>query len=589
MKNLGMEQRLELLVQAAGGGRTDVLQALFSSGVSPDAAVRWRGVQCRPLHVACAERQVDCVRALLKAGAHVDARDGQGRLPLEAAGAGAAEVRAVFQQELLRHVASGAVEAAQALVTGGASAAGCDGVTAGGASMLHWAASFGQSREMLAALMRAGADVGATDAEGRTALHEAAAGGHAGTVAALLDLGCDAGARDSRGRSALDIAVDDATRELLGASSSAAAATAAVAAAAAATAAPAAAQAAAQALAPAPTPTPGPVPAPPLAAQLLAEGRMMRPSDEVMELRRLNEEKDMTIVALRGTVETLLEKNGVLKEIQKLQDDYRALQAVLQRCEDQREHLQSLYQRCDSELDKTLKETAELRAALQARDERLQGILSEGAAAGVEEATAVPPPLLSPPPPLLASSTTARGPADGGSGGGSGRSTPTLPSPRRESEMLESLETIRLERDRLALELETERRLRFSEARLHLGHAAQMRQQLKEAQAAHKSMLVTMQPRVVAGQLRAAVDELSKATAGFAAHQGSLDAEQQEAAAAEDEGRGQQRAPRSPRKQRQQQQGYISSFLSSIFGDDDSDDDSDESDAESQVENQELA
>ncbi len=56
---------------------------------------------------------------------------------------------------------------------------------------LHYAACFGDAATV-AALLKAGADVDAKDADGVTPLHEAVRRGHADIVRALVDAGADA-------------------------------------------------------------------------------------------------------------------------------------------------------------------------------------------------------------------------------------------------------------------------------------------------------------------------------------------------------------------------------------------------------------
>jgi len=78
-----------------------------------------------------------------------------------------------------------------------------------GRTALHYAAGLGTA-ERVAALVAAGADVGARDDEyGATPLHYAARFGTAESVAALLAAGADVGARLKDGRYAADLADDN--------------------------------------------------------------------------------------------------------------------------------------------------------------------------------------------------------------------------------------------------------------------------------------------------------------------------------------------------------------------------------------------
>ena len=65
--------------------------------------------------------------------------------------------------------------------------------------------------------LAAGADASATDADGQTPLHKAAAGGHSGVCGLLVAAaGAGVGVRDRRGRMPADLAAgDEAVRRVL--------------------------------------------------------------------------------------------------------------------------------------------------------------------------------------------------------------------------------------------------------------------------------------------------------------------------------------------------------------------------------------
>ncbi|GBG31624.1 Ankyrin repeat domain-containing protein 1 [Hondaea fermentalgiana] len=466
----------DLIAKACEAGRTDVVKAaLEQHGFHVDAPVHVdvgsdieqssTGAAAEPrkrrstaLHIACENGQVDVVRALLKLGARADVEDDQGRKPAEVA---SQAVRQALEQELLQQVAAGDLEKVRGLLHGGVNANADDG-TAAHATILHWAASFGQPRELLQELVNAGAVLEACNDKKRTPMHEACEGGHVETASALLELGASPDARDVDGHLPVELAKTQALRsafaalfgqldqfpkdggeneeskgrefkgsEALSESSTSSSSKDGVAKSTSAE----------------------------TRHNVIVDGQEVASKehhlvdkDEVYELRRMVEEKDLTIVALRETVESLLEENGVLKYISKLQDEFRSVSSQLQRVADHKEHLQSMYVKCDMELERCLQENAMLRSALHEKEERLLSLLDETASAVSRRVS-------------LGSAT------DGAHS-------------LRSMERSESIECILMERDRLGKELEAERRLRFSEARLHLGYASDLRKQLQEAQEA---------------------------------------------------------------------------------------------------------
>ncbi|KAK3268330.1 hypothetical protein CYMTET_23160 [Cymbomonas tetramitiformis] len=129
------------LTVALAFGQEAAARALLEAGAGVNA-----GTGQRPLHGAGVGGMVDFVRELVEAGAEVDAEDGEGRTALT--------VALAFGQEAV----------ARALLEAGA------GVNAGtGQRPLHAAAEKGME-EVVRELAGKGAEVDAEDGEGRTAV-----------------------------------------------------------------------------------------------------------------------------------------------------------------------------------------------------------------------------------------------------------------------------------------------------------------------------------------------------------------------------------------------------------------------------------
>src|SRR5690606_15825590 len=138
-----------------------------------------------PLGIACASGNWRLARFLLERGAKTQSEEGT---PALLAAAGVEEDDAAGVGLLLKHKAR------------------VDARDAQGRSALHEAASAGHV-EIIQALLAAHADLQARDAEGRTPLLAAVAAGKPAAVQALVEAGADIAATDAEGRNALEHAV----------------------------------------------------------------------------------------------------------------------------------------------------------------------------------------------------------------------------------------------------------------------------------------------------------------------------------------------------------------------------------------------
>ena len=144
-----------------------------------------------PLHWAAEHGTMGAVRALIDAGAYIDAKDDRGRRPLH------------------RAAAHGTADAVQSLINAGAAV---DARTYQNRTPLHAAAHFGKP-EAARLLINAGADIEARTRVGSTPLHEATEDGTAESVRALVDAGANVKARNLFGRYPADLAKrNDAVR-----------------------------------------------------------------------------------------------------------------------------------------------------------------------------------------------------------------------------------------------------------------------------------------------------------------------------------------------------------------------------------------
>jgi len=190
-----------LMLRVAAAGDVDMIRLLARSGTSVDP-----NSDLTPLHVACANSRVDCARALIELGAHVNARGTNQRTPL---------LFAVSSPTCTAEMVRSLVESGASLVVvdsdrqtclhvaarAGASSSVMDALTTHDSAQTTTKRSKSKASSKTAAL-----DVNARDAWGRTALHWASVNGHRSACKRLLELNVDASVKDSNGETARDIA-----------------------------------------------------------------------------------------------------------------------------------------------------------------------------------------------------------------------------------------------------------------------------------------------------------------------------------------------------------------------------------------------
>ena len=203
------------LHHAARDGHADVVRALLDAGANIEARTEYGAT---PLGEAggWAKGHADVVRLLLDAGADVDTRDEGGWTPLFHAvyfGAhmdmdvdvvrvlldGGADANAWHKDGFtpLHHaVGQGHADVVRALLDGGADADAWDKRL--GSTSLHDAAMVGHA-DVVRALLDAGANIEARDEDGNTPLYYASGRGHADVVRLLLDAGAKDSGNDGRG------------------------------------------------------------------------------------------------------------------------------------------------------------------------------------------------------------------------------------------------------------------------------------------------------------------------------------------------------------------------------------------------------
>jgi hypothetical protein len=320
---------LALLATAVSMDRTDAISQLLahqgailgSEPLLPGVAYAEPGDSA--LHLACRLGKVDAVRALLRAGVVCSTRNSNNQLALEAAQQceKRLQVENAFVAELLQHVCSGNAARMERLLKGGVKADSLDG-SPNQATLLHWAATFGQGREIVRLLCEAGANVNAQNKAGMTPAHEAAGHGSLETLEALVEFGASLQVKDNQGRTPRDVAKGVVAVYFAEEGKAAA-------------------------------------PSPPASASMDSPTpRMTRGEDEYVKLRRQHEEQTSLNDSLKGTIDSLLRANGVADHVTRLQDHVGALTRQLTATTEQRDKLQNLYINSERELERALREMA---------------------------------------------------------------------------------------------------------------------------------------------------------------------------------------------------------------------------------------
>ncbi|MDE2869672.1 MAG: ankyrin repeat domain-containing protein [Chloroflexota bacterium] len=169
-----------LLSRAIESGSADLVRVLIQAGADPNLRVSLDYDISNYLTYAIDREEVEIVKVLLDAGADANGADG-GETPLR---------RAVDSRD---------ATLVRLLVDAGADAGG------DGPEMLFDAIRSGNA-DMVAAVLKAEADVEATDHVGRSVLEYAILSDNPGVVSTLIETGANINAKDRRGRSMLALA-----------------------------------------------------------------------------------------------------------------------------------------------------------------------------------------------------------------------------------------------------------------------------------------------------------------------------------------------------------------------------------------------
>lgn len=206
---------------AACAASIKILEELLTYGAKP---CEWDfNKKCTPLHCAAAVGNIDCVKALIKAEADIDAGF-PGKTPLHYAvlcnavdcveallQAGAHPNNPQVYTETPLHVAAslGSVSCMKLLLSYGADVRVQLGTAR--STPLHLAAEEG-SAECTKLLLDAGASYDATNARGQTAMHLATLAQSSETLEVLINVGANVNVEDTNGRTPLHAAVAKSLR-----------------------------------------------------------------------------------------------------------------------------------------------------------------------------------------------------------------------------------------------------------------------------------------------------------------------------------------------------------------------------------------
>ena len=360
------------------------------------------------------------------------------------------QIEQCFYAELLQNVCTGQAARIERLLSGGIDATKTDG-SRDEATLLHWAAAFGQGKEIVSLLVQAGVDPNARNKAGSTPAHEASANGAMETLEALKEAGADFSLKDSRGKIPKEVARSvevaaffDIVTAALKESEMAR-------------------KVASAHQLPAsdsssnmqrPSSPPPSTPVKKITSMSTIEASSSNAtvtrnastsfitalaSSEGGEksLKRKMEEQEALIDSLRSTIDGLLRERGVQEYVQRLQDHVGALTRQLAATAEQRDKLQNLYVANDRELERLARELA----------------LSKSMSPSV-----------------------SKGPSRSKDTNGTTNGSSTNLS------VTEELEELRLKCAQLTEELERERKEGYAAARMHLTYEADLRAEIKALQ-----------------------------------------------------------------------------------------------------------